>query len=179
MNSIRSMLLLATLALIPLASAENAARELDVAAAKKSEVRYGQIGPRDTLLFYAFEDKAAVLTLMVKREGDKFIMSGAVQLFAEGTTGEQLAKWINNQHSCGIFPEVPEPVGTEPLPAAACVVTASQRKEGAEKVTSPNDEVFEDHVIQFKVTGAEVDGRFKLKAFESVTGAFVKVGPAA
>ena len=179
MNAIRPMFLLAALALIPVASAENALRELDVAAAKKTEARYNQIGPRDTLLFYAFEDKAAVLALMVKREGGKFTMSGAVHLFAEGTTGEQLAKWINNQHSCGIFPDVPKPVATEALPAAACVVTGSQRKQGGEPVTSPDGEPYEDHVIQFKVTGAQVDGRFKLKPFESVTGSFVKIGPEA
>lgn len=182
MYFMRSILLsLATLVLAPLASAESAPRVLDVTGAqvKRTEVRHGQIGPRDTILFYAFADQAAVLVLQVKHAAGTFIISGTVHLFAEDTNGGQLDKWINNQHSCGLFPDVPKPVTTTPLAADACMVTGSARKEGAELAAGPSGERFEDFAIQFKVADVQSGDLFKLKAFEAKTGAFVKAGPSA
>ena len=41
----------------------------------------------------------------------------------EKTTEEGLKKWLNNQHSDGLFPEVPIPTSTGELPAGVCAVT--------------------------------------------------------
>ncbi|MDX1680031.1 MAG: hypothetical protein R3242_04795 [Akkermansiaceae bacterium] len=166
-------------ALLTLCSAGTAsARDLDVAAAQKQEIRHGQIGPRDTLIFYTFADQDAVLQLDIKHEGGKFTLTGKVQLFKEGTGAEEIGKWINNQHSCGLFPDVPKPEATVALPADALSVVESKLKEGAEMPESPvTGDKFQDYALKIEVSELKMDG-FRLKSFAADTGAFVKVGPA-
>jgi len=173
-------LLLTTLLMSAPANAESPSRELDVAGAgvKKMEVRHGQIGPRDTILFYAFAKQDAVLQLNIKHDAGKFTLSGKMQLFAEGTGAKEIGKWINNQHSCGLFPEVPQPIATHALPAEACAVIESKLKEGAEVPASPvTGNKFEDYALKIQVSDLKMEG-FKLKGFTADTSAFVKVGPA-
>lgn len=171
---VMNVLLPALLAATVFASMASA-RDLDVASAKKMEIRHGQIGPRDTLLFYTFADQDAVLQLHIHHAAGKFTLSGRMQLFPEGTGAEEIGKWINNQHSCGLFPEVPKPVPVE-LPAAACSVVESKRKD-AEPQNSPMGDKFEDYALKIEVSDLKMEG-FRLKGFTADTGAFVKVGPA-
>ena len=163
-----------------LTCATASARDLDVAAAsvKKAEIRYGQIGPRDTLIFYTFADQDAVLQLNIKHEAGKFTLSGKMQLFKEGTGAEGLGKWINNQHSCGLFPEVPKPTASVALAAEACSVMESKLNEAAEINPGPSGGKFQDFTLKIKVADIEAK-EFTLKGFTVDSGAFVKVGPAA
>lgn len=157
------------------------ARDLDVDGpeVKKEEIRHGQIGPRDTLIFYTFADQDAVLQLSIHHEAGKFTLSGKMQLFKEGTGAEAIGRWVNNQHSCGLFPEVPKPTATIDLPANALAVTESKLKEGAEPVLSPaTGDKFQDHTLKIEVSELKMEG-FRLKGFTADTGAYVKVGPAA
>lgn len=160
------------------------ARELDVAHAQKTEIRYGQIGPRDTLIFYTFADQDAVLQLNIQHVGGKFTLTGKMQLFKEGTGAESIGKWINNQHSCGLFPDEPTPTATVVLPADACSVVESKLvgvKAGGggriqiDPVDAPS---FEDYALKIRVSDLKMEG-FRLESFKLDTGAFVKVGPAA
>ena len=177
----KTILTLATCALV---CATASARDLDVAAesAKKQEIRYGQIGPRDTVIFYTFGKQDAVLQLNIKHAGGKFSLSGKMQLFKEGTGAEGMAKWVNNQHSCGLFPDVPKPTAVE-LPAEACAVVESKllgvKAVGGGRVApQPGQEPkFEDHSLKIQVSDLKMDG-FRLKGFTLDTGAFVRVGPA-
>lgn len=156
------------------------ARDLDVAGDKvtKKEIRYNQIGPRDTIIFYTFENDTAVLKLNITEQGGKFVLRGKMQLFAEGTNAEQMGKWINNQHSCGLFPEVPEPKASVALPADSCIVLESKIKDGKKIGNERIGDTFEDYALKFKL--ADIEGKgFKLKGFTADTSAFVKVGPAA
>lgn len=173
----KSLLLFSTCALI--ISSLASARDLDVAGDKvtKNEIRHGQIGPRDTIIFYTFADDAAVLQLNIKHEGGKFILSGKMQLFAEGTKAEQIGMWINNQHSCGLFPDVPEPKASVALAADACTVLESKLKEGAEIAAGRTNDKFNDYSLKIKIADIDTEG-FKLKGFTADTSAFVKAGPA-
>jgi hypothetical protein len=49
-------------------------------------------------------------------------MAGTVYVFAESVGEDDLKKWLNNQHSDGLFPDVPEPIETYKLPTIACKV---------------------------------------------------------
>ena len=177
----KTLLAIASCALV-CATATASARDLDVAGAKKQEIRHGQIGPRDTLIFYTFGKQDAVLQLNIKHAEGKFVLSGKMQIFKEGTGAEGMAKWVNNQHSCGLFPDVPKPSTVE-LPAKACMVLESKllgvKAGGGGRVApGPNGAPkFEDHSLKIQVSELKMDG-FRLKGFTLDTGAFVKVGPA-
>lgn len=161
-------------------SSPASARDLDIAGdnVTKNEIRHGQVGPRDTIIFYTFGDEAAVLQLNIKKEGGKFVVSGKMQLFAEGTNAGQMGRWINNQHSCGLFPDVPEPKASVALAAESCTVLESKIKDGGKIGNELNADRFDEYALKIKI--ADVEGKgFKLKGFTADTSTFVKVGPAA
>jgi len=160
------------------ATANASDRNLDIADAKTkmTEIRSGQIGPRDTLIFYTMADQAAVLQLNIKHDAGKFTLSGRVHLFPEATTAKSIGMWINNQHSCGLFPDVPRPTTSFALAADACTVLKSSIKKGGQVPRSPDGSKFEDHALKINV--ADVEGKgFKLKGFNADTSAYVKAGP--
>ena len=179
----KTLLAIASCALV-CATATASARDLDVTAdkVKKQEIRYGQIGPRDTVIFYTFGDQDAVLQLNIKHAEGKFTLSGKMQLFKEGTGAEGMGKWVNNQHSCGLFPDVPKPTTVE-LPAKACMVLESKmigmKAGGGGRVAPVPGQApkFEDHALKIQVGDLKMDG-FRLKSFTLDTGAFVPAGKA-
>lgn len=154
--------------------ADAAERPLAKADAEKKEVRYSMMGPRDTLLFYTFADQQAVLRLRIANKDASFPVSGTVLLFDGKTTKEGLAKWLNNQHSDGLFPEVPEPVETVELPAEVCRV-AEKKLLGEKENEGPAGGTFADYQLKISVKGHKVEGKFDLKGFEDQAGVFIKV----
>ena len=185
MKSLLALFVFSACALIG-ATTTATARNLDVADAKKLEIRHGQIGPRDTLIFYTMADDAAVLQLNITHKAGKFTMHGKMHLFAEGLDAKEIGKWINNQHSCGLFPDVPKPTASIALPANACAVTESKLKEGKEvqqggtvAALAPDPNVkFQEYALKIKVNDLKMKG-FSLKGFIAETSAFVKIGPEA
>lgn len=156
-------------ALLPLAAAEP---ELAFKDAKKEQVRHSMIGIRDTILFYTFAEKSAVLVLKIDNTAAALPVTGTVHLFAPGTTAEALAKWVNNQHSDGLFIDAPEPTGAFKLPDGTCAVTARELT-GQEK--QPNGEdTFGDYKVKLTVKEHRVEGKFHLPAFEDEANVFVK-----
>ncbi len=141
--------------------------------AERKEIRHSMIGPRDTLLFYTFADQKAVLRLQIGNGDLSFPVSGKLYLFGPKTTAEELAKWLNNQHSDGLFPEVPEPSGTFDLPEGACKVTG--RKLQGEERQGPQGLTFQDYKVDLSVEDHSVEGKFEIKGFEDEAGVFVKV----
>ena len=109
------------------AAEQAAVRQLDIKEAERKEVCYSMIGPRNTLIFYTFVDQQAILSLTIDNKDESFPVSGRVLLFDEETTEEGLKKWINNQHSDGLYPDIPDPIFTKVLPEGSCVVTAHKQ----------------------------------------------------
>ncbi|WP_236986563.1 hypothetical protein [Marinagarivorans cellulosilyticus] len=64
---------------------------------------YGQ-----TKHFYVFESQKAVLLLL--GYSDDLTVSGEVILFGADETVEMIERWVNNQHSDGLYPEAAEPL---------------------------------------------------------------------
>ena len=156
-------------ALLPLAAAEP---ELAFKDAKKEQVRHSMMGMRDTLLFYTFAEKSAVLVLNIGNKDAAMSVSGAVHLFAPGTTAEALGKWVNNQHSDGLFIDPPEPTASVKLPDGTCTVTVRELT-GQEKQPNGKD-TFGDWKVKFTVKEQRVEGKFHLPAFEDEANVFVK-----
>jgi hypothetical protein len=147
--------------------------ELAFKEAKKEQIRHSMIGMRDTLIFYTFAEKGAVLVLRIDNKSAALPVSATVHFFAPGTTAEDLGKWVNNQHSDGLFPEVPEPVITNRLAAGTCTVTARELV-GQEK-QALNDDVFADYKVKLTVKEHREAGKFHLPAFADEASVFVKI----
>ena len=129
----------------------------------KLEVRYSQIGFRDTLIFYTFDDEQAVLKLQFGNRDKTF-------LFDDDVTAEGLKKWLNNQHSDGLFPEVPEPTKTLKIPAKFCQVTSH---ELIDRSKQPFGE-YENYDVKFEVDDYNDMMHVKLQGFTGATKVHVK-----
>lgn len=149
-------------------------RALDVKQAEKKEVRYSMLGPRNTLIFYTFKDQQAIMQLAIGNEDESFPVSGRVLLFSKETTEEGLKKWINNQHSDGLYPEVPRPIHTEVLAAGACEVT-SYKKLGVTKGSGLRKADYNNYEVMLSMKAQDVAEQFVLAAFTDTSKVLVEV----
>ena len=149
-------------------------RQLDKKDAEKLEVRHSMIGFRNTLLFYTYGEQRAVLRILIDNKDETFPVTGTVHLFEKSATVEELKKWLNNQHSDGLFPEIPEPIFTKELPKGTCDVI-SFKQTGTSKNPGPQGEVvFKDYEVELVVKEFKVDEQFTLSAFTDTARVHVK-----
>ena len=149
-------------------------RQLDVKDAGKKEVSYSMIGLRDTLIFYTFVDQQAILQLKIGNKDESFPVSGRVLLFDKEASGEDLGKWVNNQHSDALFREVPKPVHIEPLPAGACVVT-EHKQVGLTRDSGLRKTDYKNYEVEISMKAQDVAGKFLLAAFTDASKVYVEV----
>jgi hypothetical protein len=150
---------------------------LDGKKANKQEVRHSMLGFRNTLLFYVFKDQPAILVLSIDNKDETFPVTGKVYLFDEKMTGDDLQKWINNQHSDGLFPDVPEPTSTVELPKGTCKVT-SYKETGTSKNPGPVDggksAIFRNFEVQVAIGKYAFDKKFNLAEFTATATVHVR-----
>ena len=158
---------LSLLALAIFSTPLHADRELKCDPEQKREVRNSMIGFRSTLIFYTFKDQQAVMVVLIDNKDETFPVTAKVHLFDEGTTEEGLKKWINNQHSDGLFPDVPSPTFTAELPKEVARVT-SHKEAGTSKNPGPRPGVYKNYEVQLFIDDHEVDGKFKLAAHKDM-----------
>lgn len=153
------------------------ARVLDMTdeSVTSKAVRYSMMGPRDTLLFYTFPNQQAILVVNVDNKSTKFPVSAVVHVFPKETKAEDLAKWINNQHSDGLYPEIPTPTGSYPLPEESCSKVSSKKMTQVETRGPKGKAVFDNHVVEYKIADFAKEGVVSLKGFTSTTQVLVKV----
>lgn len=137
----------------------------------KTQVTDSMMGLRDTLLFYVFGEEKAVLVVRIDNKNTNFSTSGKLYIFADDTNAEALAKWVNNQHSDGLFADAPEPTTSHEIPAASCKVKGH---EVAEKVDAPNGK-FSRYMVTFEIKDVPALGGLKLKDFTDKASVNVKV----
>jgi hypothetical protein len=168
------------LALAFTASPLLADRTLEIKEAQKQEIQHGMMGLRNTLLIYKFNQQKAVLIVLIDNKDDTFPITATIHLFARTTSGEGIDKWINNQHSDALFPDVPEPVFTQRLPKEACTITSKKKGDngGDPPSVNPTDEkVFEVYEVGFAVKEQRADKQFVLPAFDANTKVHVEAKP--
>lgn len=167
-----SKLVILILALATLSTSAFGQRLLDGKKAEKLEVRHSMVGFRNTLLFYTFGEEKAILVLSIGNEDETFPVTGKVHLFAPSTTVEGLGKWINNQHSDGLFVDIPMPESTEELPREACAVVSFEKVDLSR---NPTDQaVFQDYEVKLSIKEQVVEGKFKLTEFTDTTRVHVR-----
>ena len=136
----------------------------------KLEVRYSQIGFRDTLLFYTFAKQRAVLKLRFGNQDKTFPASATFYLFDDDVTEEGMKKWLNNQHSDGLYPDVPEPTSTHQAPAKVCQVTSHKFIDHSKQTFGEYD----TYDVAFQVNDYADMMTVKLKGFAGETKVHVK-----
>ena len=149
-------------------------RILDGKKAKKLEVRHSMIGYRNTLLFYTFKDQQAILTLSIGNTDETFPVTGKIHLFDDATTDEGLTKWINNQHSDALFPDVPTPIFTGELPEGSCKVTSHKQTGTSENPSPISPATFKNYEVKLSVKEHAIDKKVKLSAFTDTALVHVK-----
>ena len=155
------------------AAEQGGVRQLDVREAEKKEVCHSMIGPRNTLIFYTFKGQQAILELTIGNEDESFPVSGRLLLFDKETTGEGLKKWINNQHSDGLYPEVPVPVYTRVLDDA-CEVT-EHKKLGLMKGSGLRKATYTNYEVKLSMKALDVERVFVLAGFTDSSKVYVEV----
>jgi len=146
-------------------------KQLEADTTKELQIRHSMLGFRDTLLFYTFPDQQAVLRIDISSKDKTLPVTGIVYLFPNTTTDEGIKKWINNQHSDGLFPDIPSPDLIHKLPEGICKAVAN--KIIGEKKNPPNNQIFTDQEVMIAIKGHELQGQFKLAPFKDQSGIFV------
>jgi hypothetical protein len=137
---------------------------------EKLTVTSSQIGFRDTLVFYTFKDQKVVLKVSIDNKSKKFPVSGIAYLFADDVTEEGLKMWLNNQHSDGLFPEVPEPVTTVKIPADACKVATAKYVESVKETFGEYDK----YTVEFEIRDIMKIGPFVFEGLEDEATVYLK-----
>jgi hypothetical protein len=146
-------------------------KQLEADTTKELQIRHSMLGFRDTLLFYTFPDQQAVLRIDISSKDITLPVTGIVYLFPNTTTDEGIKKWINNQHSDGLFPDIPSPDLIHKLPEGICKAVAN--KIIGEKKNPPNNQIFTDQEVMIAIKGHELQGQFKLAPFKDRSGIFI------
>lgn len=150
-----------------------AERPLDLKGAKKETIRHSMIGITSTRVFYTLPEQKAVVVVHIDNATAAFPTTGTVVLFASDVTEEGISKWINNQHSCGLFVDPAEPVFTGKLPEDALTIIAREPVGPAEN--RPDQPPHMDFKVKVAVKAHQETGKYKLAAFEDEVGVFLKV----
>ena len=140
---------------------------------KKINVTHSMMGFRDTLRFYVFEKEKAILRVQIDNKNTQFPVSGKLYVFAEDTTAEGLDKWINNQHSDGLFPDVPEPKATHEIPAASCKTKSSKPGKEAEGGGPAGKSMI--YSVVFEIKEVPALGDIKIKDFTDTANVHVAI----
>ena len=139
---------------------------------KKFEANQTQIGFSSTRVFYTLADQQAVVMIHINNKSDEFPLSGTVYQFAPDVTADGLAKWLNNQHSDGLFPEVPEPVATHKLPADS-LKTVSSKLLGEQKGGFRND-TYQKYTVEFAANETKLKMDLTVAAFKDSATVYMK-----
>jgi len=143
---------------------------------KRFEANQTQIGFSSTRIFYTLGSQSAVVVIHIDNTNKKFPAVGKVYQFAKGVTADDLGKWVNNQHSDGLFPEVPEPVAVHQLPADS-IKTVSSKRIGQAKGGFRGD-TYDKYTVELEAVETELTKKLKLGAFKDSATVYMQL-PAA
>jgi hypothetical protein len=169
-----SLVILATIRMVEAtdpSSKETTPLDLKEKKVKRQEVAESQIGFTSTTVFYTLENDRIVVRLHIDNTKKDFPVTGRVSLFAKEVSVEDMAKWVNNQHSDGIFPDVPEPKTTVKLPAEAC--QSLESKMLGQKAV--NGTTYNQYRVEIKLAEVKVNDQYRLKEFKDQVNVYVVV----
>jgi hypothetical protein len=143
------------------ADKKNPVKALDasVKGCKKNVVSASLGGPTPTGIYYTFSDQKAVLVVKIDNKNKDFPVSAKLHVFDDNATQKGLSGWVNNQHSCALYPGVPNPVKTHQIPAASCKVTSHKLID----TNVVRQTEFENYTVEFQLKDVPVLDGIKVK----------------
>lgn len=166
-----AVMMLAMLGMIASAdtpSKETTLLDLKGKSVQRREANSSLLGFTSTTLFYTLDDHRVVVVIRIENSKG-FPVSGNVYAFAKDVTAEGIAKWVNNQHSDGLFPDVPEPRTTVKLPAEACQSLQSKLLDKK----SVNGTAYNHYSVEIKLSEVKVNEQFRLKEHKDTVNVYV------
>jgi len=109
--------------------------------------------------------------LQIDNKDKSFPMKGALFFFSENIKEEGINKWINNQHSDGLFIDAPQPTGTRELPAETCKVTKHKYLDRGRMGLGNYD----NYGVSYQVKDFDDKKGLKIKGFKGETKVHVAV----
>ncbi len=141
-------------------------RELDVTGDNVSvldiESYYSLYRYGPTLKIYHLKDQNVVLKISIDNTSTDFEMDVTVAMFADDLPDEDLEKWINNQHSDGIYPDAPEPLATFDLPEQSHSVTSHTL---IDQSAGQNGDEYDNYALELYVDNVSEEDVFYLMSF--------------
>jgi hypothetical protein len=154
---------------LDLRAEESTAINLKGKNVRRIEVSQTQIGFSATRVFYAVDDQRLILILHVDNTKKDFPVTGKVCQFAKDVSSDDLDKWVNNQHSDALFPEVPTPKATILLPAKSCQSLASKLLGRATAL----DTSYDKYSVAIKVSDVNLNEQIRLQAHTDTVTVYV------
>lgn len=139
---------------------------------KKIEANQTQIGFSSTRIFYTLASQSAIVVIHIDNTNKKFPVAAKVYQFAKGVTAEELGKWVNNQHSDGLYPDIPEPVAVHPLKVDSIKTVSSKRVGQAEG--GIRGETYDKYTVEFEAGTVDVTKNLRLGAFKDSATVYMK-----
>lgn len=137
---------------------------------KRMEISSGFGGYRDTLIFYTFENNYAILKLTIDNKDKTFPIKGDLIVFEETVVKDGIKKWLNNQHSDALYPDVPKPKSKHKLAPKSVKVLKNQLTGSSKSRTGR----FDDYTVHFQLDEIMKVGKFSLKSFKDKATVHVK-----
>jgi hypothetical protein len=146
-------------------------RALGKSDGDRIQVQHAMTGPRDTVLFYPYYEQRAVVLFGIANTKKDFPVKGVVYLFPLDTTKDGIDKWINNQHSDGLYVD-PAKISEEiPLPAE--VIQVQDLGVIGQETSSFDQRVYDNHRIKLTVKEYTVPEKFVLSALNAEAQVFL------
>lgn len=139
---------------------------------KKIEANQTQIGFSSTRIFYTLGGQNVIVVIHIDNTNKKFPASAKVYQFAKGVSADDLGKWVNNQHSDGLYPEIPEPVAVHQLKADS-IKTVSSKRVSQEKGGFRGD-TYDKYTVEFEASAVELTKNLQLGAFKDSANVYTK-----
>lgn len=123
---------------------------------------------RSTLQFYHFEENNAVLLVEFDNQTRDYNRTVSLILFEVTATVESITKWINNQHSDGLYFDSAVPLVTYDLPSDSVSITSAafvERLVGGLEDENSLEIEHEKIRIHFSVSNLSEPGSYLLNGF--------------
>ncbi len=136
---------------------------------QRQEVAQSQIGFTSTTVFYTLGSERVVVAIHIDNVKKGFPVTGKVHQFAKDVSPEDMDKWVNNQHSDALYPDVPEPKDTVKLPTKACKSLESKLIGK----TTVNGTTYNQYNVEFMLEKVKVNEQLRLLEHKDAAKVYV------